>query len=528
MATPSSTRPPPTPRTPGMLSRAGAGVVAAGLVLGLGELLAATTGPDASPYFAVGATTVDRAPAWAREFAIGTFGTADKPALFVGMSVLLATCAVVAGLIERPRRPYGGALLAALGAVGVYAVLNRPGATASAAVPTVIAVVAGMLFLQFAIRVLWTPRRGGGPSSSSGIDRRRFLAVLGAGAAVAVAAGAAGRYLGDRLAQVLEDRSRFRVPLAADAAPVVPSGSDLTTGPRAVPGATSFVTTNRDFYRIDTALQVPRLTTADWRLRIHGMVDGETTLTWDDLAGFEVVERLVTLTCVSNEIGGDLAGNARWTGYRMSEILDRVGVRPDADMLLSTSVDGFTVGTPVAVVRDGRDALLAVAMNGEPLPLEHGYPARQVVPGLYGYVSATKWVVDWELTRFDRAQAYWTQRGWAPQGPIRTASRIDVPAPFARITAGPVVVAGTAWAQHRGIGRVEIRVDGGPWQETEPATEYSADTWRQWRWVWDASPGEHRLEVRAVDGTGAGQDEQRRPPVPDGATGLHSRTVTVG
>lgn len=519
------TTPPQATRPPGALARAAAGVVAAGLVVGLGELLAAATVPAASPFFAVGATTVDRAPAWAREFAIGTFGTADKAALFVGMSVLVVACAVVAGLIERPRRPYGGALLAALGAVGVYAALHRPGAAASAAAPTVIAVVAGMLFLQFAIRVLWT--REGRSSSQPDMDRRRFLAVLGAGVAVAVAAGAAGRYLADRLAQVLEDRGRFRVPAAADAAPAVPPGADLTTGPRAVPGATPFVTANRDFYRIDTALQVPRLTTADWRLRIHGMVDRETTLTWDDLAEFEVVERLVTLTCVSNPVGGDLAGNARWTGYRTADILDRAGVRTDADMLLSTSVDGFTVGTPLAVLRDGRDALLAVAMNGEPLPLEHGYPARQVVPGLYGYVSATKWVVDWELTRFDRAQAYWTRRGWAPQGPIRTASRIDVPTPFARLAAGPVVVAGTAWAQHRGIGRVEVRVDGGLWQEAEPADEYSVDTWRQWRWVWDASPGDHTLEVRAVDGDGTVQDEQRRPPVPDGATGLHSCPVTI-
>ncbi|MCK8669917.1 molybdopterin-dependent oxidoreductase [Rhodococcus sp. HM1] len=525
MAAPPSTRPPST-GSPGVLSRAATGVVAVLLVLGVGELLAAATDPDASPFFAVGGTTVDRAPAWAREFAIGTFGTADKPALFVGMSVLLAVCAVVAGLIERPRRPYGGALLAALGAVGVYAALHRPEATATAAIPTVIAVVVGMLFLQFAIRALWTPRGGEDPASPNP-DRRRFLVVLGAGVAVAVVAGAVGRYLADRLAVVLEDRDRFRVPLAADAAPAIPPGADLTTGPRAVPGATAFVTTNRDFYRIDTALQVPRLTTADWRLRIHGMVDRETTLTWDDLAAFETVERLVTLTCVSNEVGGDLAGNARWTGYRIADILDRVGVHPDADMLLSTSVDGFTVGTPVEVLRDGRDALLAVAMNGEPLPLQHGYPARQVVPGLYGYVSATKWVVDWELTRFDRAEAYWTRRGWAAKGPIRTASRIDVPARSARLTAGPVVVAGTAWAQHRGIDRIEVRVDGGPWQEAEPATEYSVDTWRQWRWVWDASPGDHTLEVRAVDGTGAIQDEQRRPPVPDGATGLHSRTVTV-
>ncbi|MEZ7239910.1 molybdopterin-dependent oxidoreductase [Rhodococcus sp. GXMU-t2271] len=505
-------------------ARALAGLVSFGVVLGVGELLAVVVGPASSPFYAVGATTVDRAPAWAREFAIDTFGTSDKPALFIGTAVILAVLAVVAGRLEQPRRPRGGAVIAVLAAVGAYAALSRPGATAVDALPTVVGALAGVVLLQYAVRLLAASGvRDDGTATPPAWPRRRFLTVLGTAAAVAVAAGATGRHLTERLARAVEDRARFLVPRPARAAASVPAGTEVT-----VPGATPFLTSPAEFYRIDTALQVPRLRTADWQLRIHGMVEREVTLSWDDLAAFEPVERILTLTCVSNEVGGDLAGNARWIGYRMSDLLARAGVRAGADMLLSTSADGFTCGTPVAAVLDGRDALLAVAMNGEPLPFEHGYPARQVVPGLYGYVSATKWVVDWELTRFDRAEAYWTQRGWAEQAPVRTASRIDVPAAFGRLEPGPVIVAGTAWAQHRGIDRVEVRVDGGPWNDAELAEEYSLDTWRQWTWRWDATPGTHVLEVRATDGEGRVQDEQRRPPIPDGATGWHSRTVTVG
>ncbi|MFD4182089.1 molybdopterin-dependent oxidoreductase, partial [Rhodococcus sp. NPDC058514] len=341
-------------------------------------------------------------------------------------------------------------------------------------------------------------------------------------AAVAAAAGVAGRQMNQRLSGVLDSRRRVTIPAVADRAAPIPPGVDIE-----VPGATSFITPNPIFYRIDTALQVPRLTTEDWRLRIHGMVDREVTLTWDQLLRRTPLERRITLTCVSNEVGGDLAGNATWIGFPMADLLDEVGVQGDADMLLSTSVDGFTVGTPVEVLRDGRDAMLAVAMNGEPLPLEHGFPVRQVVPGLYGYVSATKWVVDWELTRFDRAQAYWTKRGWGARGPIKTASRIDVPAAFAPVPVGRVLIAGTAWAQHRGIEKVEVRVDEGPWQTATLAPEYSLDTWRQWTWQWDAPEGVHNVQVRATDLDGNVQVEERTPPIPDGATGWHGRTITV-
>ncbi|QKT09388.1 molybdopterin-dependent oxidoreductase [Rhodococcus sp. W8901] len=505
-----------------LLSRALSGVLAAAMVLGVGELLSVPIGAESSPFFAVGSTTVDRSPAWAREFAITTFGTGDKPALFVGMSILIVLLTAVAGMIEQPRRPYGSAILLALGIVGVYAATHRPGATAVHALPTIAGVAAGILTLRVLTARARVPE--GAAVEVSGMPRRTFLILAASVAAAAAAAAATGRYLAGTVSGAIRNRSNLTLPgvAAADrAAPIAP-GTDI-----AVPDVTPFITADDDFYRIDTALQVPMLTTENWRLRIHGMVDREVTLTWDDLTARKPIERAVTLTCVSNEVGGHLAGNATWIGYRIADLLDEVGVSPTADMLLSTSSDGFTVGTPVAVLRDGRDAILAVAMNGRPLPFEHGYPVRQVVPGLYGFVSATKWVVDWELTRFDRAEAYWTRRGWAEQAPIKTASRIDVPAAFGRITAGPRVVAGTAWAQHRGIARVEVRVDGGEWQTATLAPPYSIDTWRQWTWQWDAPPGVHNLQVRATDLDGNTQTEKRTAPIPDGASGWHSCTVTV-
>ena len=339
------------------------------------------------------------------------------------------------------------------------------------------------------------------------------------------AAGASGVALGRRGADVLADRTGLRLPrvLTRHKAPPVGEGVAVVD----VPGTTPFLTPNGEFYRIDTALRVPTLKSTDWTLRIHGLVEREIELDWNSLMEREARERIVTLTCVSNEVGGSLAGTATWTGFPIADLLAEAGPLPEADMLLSTSVDGWTAGTPIGALTDGRDALLAVGMNGEPLPLEHGYPVRQIVPGLYGYVSATKWVVDWEVTRFDRATAYWTDRGWGEKGPIRTASRIDRPAPLAELAPGPVMVAGTAWAQRRGIDRVEVQVDDEPWQQARLADEYSVDTWRMWSWNWDATPGLHTLHVRATDSTGEVQTQERRGTVPDGATGWHNRTFRV-
>ncbi len=290
----------------------------------------------------------------------------------------------------------------------------------------------------------------------------------------------------------------------------------------------SFITPNADFYRIDTALSVPQLSRTDWQLRIHGMVDREITYRFEDLERFDVVEKVVTLTCVSNPVGGDLISNAAWTGYRVRDLLAEAGIHRDADMVLSMSIDGFTAGTPVEALTDDRDALLAFGMNGEPLPTEHGYPARLVVPGLYGYVSATKWVVDLELTRFDRAEAYWTRLGWSPRGPIKTQSRIDVPRSGQDVARGPVTFGGVAWAQNRGVRAVEVRIDDGDWQPAQLGASYSNDTWRLWSFGWQAAePGLHTITVRATDNTGAVQTSEQADPVPDGATGWHTVSFAV-
>ncbi|MBD0322215.1 MAG: molybdopterin-dependent oxidoreductase, partial [Aldersonia sp.] len=427
--------------------------------------------------------------------------------------------AAVAGILERSGRPFGSIVFVGLGVLAAGAAVTRPGATWLYAVPILAGVVAGIAVLRL-LTASARPPAVSGP----GFSRRRFLVLATTAAAVAAGSAATGRFLAQQLDNALESRRNFRLPFVAarDRAPVIALGTDI-----GIPGASTFVTPNDSFYRIDTALQVPRLTTDEWQLRIHGMVDQELTLTWDDLTARTPIERIITLTCVSNEVGGNLAGNATWTGYPIASILDQVGVAADADMLLSTSSDGLTIGTPLAVLRDGRDAMLAVTMNGAPLPFEHGYPVRQVVPGLYGFVSATKWVVDWEITRFDRAEAYWTKRGWGAQAPIKTASRIEVPAALSPVAPGPVLVAGTAWAQHRGIAKVEVRVDNGPWNLTTLAPQYSIDTWRQWSWQWQATRGGHTLQVRATDLDGNVQVEERTPPIPGGATGWHTSSLTV-
>ncbi|AVZ40631.1 molybdopterin-dependent oxidoreductase [Dietzia sp. DQ12-45-1b] len=529
-----------------MTAQIAAGVLATGIALAVGHAMAGLVAPGSSPFLAVADSVVDRAPSAVREATIDALGTADKPALLIGLAGILAVMGVVIGLTERPRRPIGSVLIIALGLTGVLAAATRPSAGLAWVLPTLAGTVLAVVALRLMVGALFPASgdgTGGGsgdgsgtgsgdlvsstdeaPASRPGPDRRRFLVLAGSAVAVIAAAGATGVAVTRRAADALAERAGLRLPrvLGRNAAPPVPDG----VVPDA-PGVTPFLTSNEEFYRIDTALRVPALTTADWRLRIHGMVDREIELDWQSLTSREFRDRIVTLTCVSNEVGGDLAGTATWTGFPIDELLAEAGPLPEADMLLSTSVDGWTAGTPLEALTDGRDALLAVGMNGEPLPLEHGYPVRQVVPGLYGYVSATKWVVDWEVTRFDRASAYWTDRGWGERGPILTASRIDRPAPLAQLDPGPVVVAGTAWAQHRGIDRVEVRVDDGPWNEAALAEEYSIDTWRMWSWTWDAEPGLHTLSVRATDSTGEVQTETRQPPIPTGATGWHNRTFRV-
>ncbi|MEO9329379.1 molybdopterin-dependent oxidoreductase [Gordonia aurantiaca] len=514
-----SSNPHPNPTGPWI-----AGIVAVGGGLAAGEIAAVPVSPDASPYLAVGSSVVDHSPEAVREWAIATFGVVDKVALFVGMGIVVAVLAALAGALERRWPPAGSAIVATFGGVGVLAAVNRPGAVWTYALPSVVAAVVAVTVLRILIAQLGTGTQdaaGDEPDPSAARLSRRFLLVAGGVAAVAVGVGVVGRRMLADAAETLADRARLILPPPARPAPPIPAGTDVN-----IDGATPFVTDNDTFYRIDTALQVPTLTTVEWRLRIHGDVDREVTLTWDDLLAMPMVEHYVTLACVSNDVGGNLIGNARWLGVPMRDVLDLAGVRPGADMLLSTSIDGWNCGTPISAVTDGRDALLAVGMNGSPLPVEHGYPVRQVIPGLYGYVSATKWVVDWEIARFADAQAYWTSRGWSALGPIKSSSRIDRPA-RGRHPAGDVVIAGTAWAQHVGIARVEVRIDGGPWQPAELATEYGTDTWRQWWFVWKADKGDHTVECRAIDRNGRPQIERYRSPAPDGATGLDSRRYTI-
>ncbi|MGH8969538.1 MAG: molybdopterin-dependent oxidoreductase, partial [Actinomycetes bacterium] len=365
------------------------------------------------------------------------------------------------------------------------------------------------------------PARVDGDDLPAAFDRRGFLKAALAVGAVAALGGAVRQSLGGSAAAA--QRAGVRLPRPGGAARPVSPGSMLD-----VKGITSHLTSNESFYRVDTALRVPDVPIDGYTLRIHGMVDQDLELTFEDLLSRRMVERRITLTCVSNPVGGEYVGNATWLGVPVRDLLEEVGVRGGADAVKSTSADDMTIGTPLAALTDpDRDALIAVGMNGEPLPLAHGFPVRMVVPGLYGYVSATKWLVDVEVTRFADFKAYWSTRGYSEKAPIKTSSRIDVPRSFDQLNAGRVPVAGVAWSQDRGIRKVEVRVDGGRWQEADLAELDNIDTWRQWVWMWDSDPGPHTLEVRATDDTGYTQTSERAPIAPNGSTGWHSVNVTT-
>ncbi|MFJ3876519.1 molybdopterin-dependent oxidoreductase [Streptomyces sp. NPDC090077] len=507
-----------------------AGLAAAFAGLAVAELAAAFTRPEAAPLTAVGGAVVDRTPAAVKEWAVRSFGTSDKLVLTLGTVVLLAALAAAAGILALRRPRAGCALAAATGLLGAVAALGRPGADWRDALPSLAggAVAAGVLYVLAAAL-----RRPGPATGRSGgarpLDRRTFGRLLAATVAASAAAGYAGRRLGAHgAAGATASRADLVLPAPAVPAPPVPAGADLR-----VPGLGPFLTPARDFYRVDTALVVPRVDADAWRLDIRGEgVTRPLTLTLPELLARPLLEHDITLCCVSNEVGGPYVGNARWLGVRLADLLREAGVRPPsrggpADQLVARSVDGMTIGTPVEAVMDGREALLAVGMNGAPLPFAHGFPVRMVVPGLYGYVSACKWLRELRLTTFDAYDAYWVRRSWAREAPVKTQSRIDTPRPFSRPPAGPVAVAGVAWAQHRGIARVEVRADGGPWREARLGAADGVDTWRQWVWPWEATPGRHTLEVRATDGRGGVQPERRTGTLPDGATGWHSVTVDV-
>jgi DMSO/TMAO reductase YedYZ molybdopterin-dependent catalytic subunit len=513
-----------TPRRTRVLLGAAAGLLSAAAGFGAAALVSAALGDAPTPITAVGNRVVDRTPGALKDWAIETLGENDKPVLLAGIYATLALLAAVTGIIAWRSRRLALLLAAALGLVALGAALADPTqlvSTTEKVLPAIAAPVVSVGALAWFTRG-WSTSHSSENPKPAGFDRRAFLAAALATGAVAATGFGASRLFGNAGAA---SRADVRLPRPSDAAGPVPGGAAFD-----VTGLTPYLTSTEDFYRVDTALQVPQIDAGRWKLRIHGLVERELELTFEDLLDMPLVERRITLTCVSNEVGGGYVGNATWLGVRLQDLLAKVGVSAAADAVRSTAVDGFTIGTPLDVLTDGRDALIAIGMNGQPLPLTHGFPARMVVPGLYGYVSATKWLVDLEVTRFEDFTAYWTDRGWDAQAPVKTASRIDVPRGFASVQGGSTLtVAGVAWAQHTGIERVEVRVDDGPWQRARLATEESKDTWRQWVYEWPTptAAGTYTLEVRATDKSGYTQTPQRVPPRPNGATGWHSTTVTV-
>jgi DMSO/TMAO reductase YedYZ molybdopterin-dependent catalytic subunit len=583
---------------PGTATGIFSGIVTAAAAIGVAQLFAGLTTPQASPVVAVGQCVIGGTPLPVKDWATATFGTNDKPVLIGGVLVLLFAFAAVIGVVAMRRLPWGMAGLALFSAIGLAAVLTRPDAAAPWIWPTLLGGAAGAVVLAMLVnravaavpvasplpRPLPPVAFGGhetataddsiapaddnawpDPAQPTGIPagpapvesawvaggstgaqaarpapgdvpgheerslrgsppgtRRAFITTAG----VALATAAAGEYVGRQLStrhNVGAARALIRFPRPAVPAPPLPAGIN----PR-VAGITQFITPNSQFYRVDTALIVPEVDPKGWTLRIHGMVQREVTVTLADLLRRPLIEDYITLCCVSDPVGGPYIGNAKWLGASLKSLLGEARPLAGADQLLCTSVDGFTSGTPLTVVMDGRDALVAVAMNGAALPVEHGFPARLVVPGLYGYVSACKWVTDIEVTRFSQATAYWVQNGWSQQAPIKTESRIDVPTGNSPLSTAPVTVAGVAWAQHKGIAAVEVQVDKGPWNEATLAAVPNLDTWRQWTWQWASpTPGSHVIQARATDKTGYTQTSALANVAPNGASGYPSVQVTV-
>jgi DMSO/TMAO reductase YedYZ molybdopterin-dependent catalytic subunit len=504
------------------------GLLSAGVALGVGELVAALLRPAASPVIAVGNRFIVLTPEPVKRWAIAHFGTSDKTVLLSGIYLVLAVLAVVIGLLAIRSPVLGLAGIALLGALGGYCALTAHASRASDALPSIVGALVAMAF--FAGLMVAIEGVGAAPSATLPVDRRRFLQGSLAGAGLAVFGGFGGRALQHRRYDASAARAAIRLPEPVSGPLSSAGAAGSTTGPNNFDLGKSglpFRTPADNFYRIDTALVVPQIDPDTWKLRISGMVERPLTLSYADLLARPLVERWITLACVSNEVGGELISNATFRGVLLADLLREVGLSPAADQLVASSSDGMTIGSPTAVVTDGRDAMLALGMNGEVLTAEHGFPVRMVVPGLYGYVSACKWITGLRATTFADYQAYWVKGGWAAQGPVKLASRIDRPVPPGAVKVGePVPVAGVAWDQHVGVSKVEVQVDDGPWQPATLAPVPSVDTWRQWVYLWTPqSPGQHRLRVRAYDQNGTPQDARDTDPFPSGATGLHSVTI---
>lgn len=499
------------------------GGLAAALALGTSEFLAGLVSDIPSLVEGLGNWVIDNVPKPIKDFAIEVFGTDDKLALLVGIALVTILIGAIVGIYARRSFVIAIGVFIGFAAVATLATARDPQVSAGLAViPAGAAALVGLASLQWLLN-LGSVERGDEEPGSEGVSRRGFILGVGAMLGLAAVSAAVGRNLIEQAKRVASGRADVVLPSAAEALPAVPAAAEL-----GVNGLSPVIVPNSDFYRIDTAFSVPRVDLQDWTLSIRGRVDRPYDITYYDLLDMRMVERDVTLSCVSNEVGGNLVGNARWLGVPLAEVLNRAGVQDDAEQVVGRSVDDFTVGFPVEAVFDGREALVAVGMNGEPLPFEHGFPARLVVAGLYGYVSATKWLSEIELTGWDNFDAYWIPRGWSKEAPIKTQSRIDTPRFNTVVEPGPTAVAGVAWAPSRGISKVEVQLGAdAPWVEAELSEALSVNAWVQWKVEWDAPVGTHKLRVRATDGTGELQAEEPSRPDPDGATGWHRQIVTA-
>ncbi|MGI8626513.1 MAG: molybdopterin-dependent oxidoreductase [Geodermatophilaceae bacterium] len=560
-----------------------AGLISAGLALGIGELLAGLVGPNSSPVIAIGGAVIDATPRPLKDFAITTFGESDKIALVVGTLVLLAAFSMVLGVLAWTRLKLAAAGVLLFGLLGAAAAITRPTGTFLDTVPSILGALTGAVALVYMITALArrtavttsgqssaianTPsdvgasdkpiatdkaqqaaadrasaadvkrehvdetlvaklreRLAGVDRSTSSLNRRGFFVAGGLTAGAAVVAGGAGKLLQRRFA-VSGARDAISLPTPSSPAPALPAGADLA---ETVDGLTPLFTDNNDFYRVDTAITVPQVSPSDWSLRIFGRVDQEVEFTFEDLMNRDdLIERDITLSCVSNQVGDKLASTARWIGVPLKNLLDEAGIKSGADQLVSRSVDGMTIGTATDAAMNTEDAMIAIGMNGEPLVVDHGFPARMLIPGQYGYVSACKWIIEIEATTFDAFDAYWVEWDWDREAPIKVFSRIDTPQGLRPVKSGPRMIAGIAWAQTRGITKVEVKVDSADWAEAELSPEVSKDIWRQWTYSVDFAAGSHTIVVRATDGNGETQPEERVPPFPNGATGWHNIVASV-
>ena len=505
-----------------------AGVIGGAVFLATAELFALLFARAASPVLAVGGFVIDIVPQPFKEFAIATFGEYDKIALLAGLGLAVLIASAIGGVLQFIRPPLGVIALVIAGALSTAAILTRAGAEPLAFLPPVSGTIVGSVVLVLLSRRLraWRtaidPDKGETDTVLSGIDRRRFFVMTAVAGASAIIVGITARTVSMAVGSVESIRSALKLPSPRSKVPV-PGGAELD-----IPGLSPLFTPNADFYRVDTALTVPTIDPATWRLVIDGMVDERVELSFQDILDMGLDEYAITLTCVSNEVGGELVGNAMWLGVPLRDVLAKAGPKSGADMVLSRSVDGYTASTPLsALTDDGLDAILAVAMNGEPLPLEHGFPVRMVVPGLYGYVSATKWLTELKVTTFADDEAYWTPRGYSAEAPIKFSSRVDTPKLGAAVEAGTIPIAGVAWAQTIGIESVEVSIDNGDWVPAKLSAPVNEDTWVQWFMEWDATPGTHYVAVRAINKNGDMQVEERAPIAPDGSSGWQRSLIRV-